>query len=67
MITGDYTTQYIGGYNKPIGESLSDINQPVEWNERGILNTAHLVVFFFEIDNHESLLILLANAHGTPL
>ena len=23
MITGDYTTQYIGGYNKPIGESLS--------------------------------------------
>ena len=37
MIIEDYTTQYIGNNTNPIGES--PINQPVEWNDRGIFLT----------------------------
>ena len=40
MIIWDYTTQYIGDSNNPIGESLQ--TQPVWWNKKGILNTAHM-------------------------
>ena len=39
MIVGDYTTQHIGECNNPMGECFR--NQPVWWNDRVILNTAH--------------------------
>ena len=38
MIKGDCTSQYIADYRVQYG---NPINQPVEWNERGILNTAN--------------------------
>jgi hypothetical protein len=34
MIIVDYTTQYIGDSNNPKREN--PINQPVQWNDRGI-------------------------------
>ena len=37
----DYTTQYIGDYNSPIEEFRTKPTR-IQWNERGILNTAQV-------------------------
>ena len=38
---GDYTTQGIGDCNHPLGEFRSQPTS-ISWNDRGILNTAHM-------------------------
>ena len=55
-LIGDYTTQYIGDYNNPIGESLLTNQYFMEW-QRGFehcsheipifLASFHLLTFFF--------------------
>jgi hypothetical protein len=42
MIIADYTTQYIGDHNTP-RTGNHDKPARIQWNDRGILNTAHLI------------------------